>query len=155
MTVVFLLLVLGLLFIVMEFYLPGAIMGTIGGVMLVVSVFMFAGISHSLLVDLLYLSGVIALVAIVIQCTLKKIPRSKSRFNIYLNEDQEGFYASKYDQTAIGKEGVVMTDLKPGGYVLVEGKKHQAISQSGYLSTGDKVLVIGGQEESLIVQKRD
>lgn len=155
MTTVFLLLILGLLFIVMEFYLPGAIMGTIGGVLLVVSVFMFAGISNSLLVDLLYLSGVIALVVVVIQYTLKKIPRSKSHFNIYLNEDQEGFYASKYDHSAIGKEGVVMTDLKPGGYILVEGQKHQAISQSGYLSTGDKVLVIGGQEESLIVQKHD
>lgn len=148
-----LLLIFGLLFIVLEFYLPGAIMATIGGIMLVISVFMFAGASDSIFAGFLYLVGVITLVALVIKYTLKYIPRTTSRFNIYLNEDQEGFYASKFDATAIGKEGIVMTDLKPGGYILIDGKKHQAISQSGYVSSGDKVLVIGGREESLIVKR--
>jgi membrane-bound serine protease (ClpP class) len=152
MIIAFLFLIFGLFFIVLEFYLPGAIMATIGAIMLIASVLLFAATSESIFVDLLYLIAVLGLVALVIKYVLKIIPRASSRFNIYLKEDQEGYYASQFDKTAIGKVGIVVTDLKPGGYISIDGKKHQAISQSGYISSGEQVLVIGGREESLIVK---
>jgi len=46
-----------------------------------------------------------------------------------------------------------LTDLKPGGYILVEGKQHQALSNTGYIVKGKEVKIIGGQEESLIVKQ--
>ncbi|QLH37527.1 MAG: hypothetical protein HWD61_05345 [Parachlamydiaceae bacterium] len=46
-----------------------------------------------------------------------------------------------------------MTDLKPGGFIIVDGKQQPAISKEGYLSKGTKVKVIGGEESNLIVRK--
>lgn len=145
-------LLIGLLLVFLEFFLPGAILGTIGGILIVTSVFLFAA-DATPAVTLLYFFLVLLLLFLLIRYTLRKIPNSKSAFNIYSNRDQEGYRASKFDPQAIGKVGVVVADLKPGGYILIEGKKHQAISQSGYVAQGEEVTVIGGQEESLIVKK--
>lgn len=152
MLAVLILLVLGLIFIVLEFYLPGIILGTIGGIMLLTSIVLFANTAESLAADLLYFIVVITLVALVIKYTLRSIPRAGPSFSIYLDKDQEGYRASKFDASAIGKKGSAITDLKPGGYILVEGKKQQAISQSGYITRGSEVIVLRGQEESLIVK---
>jgi len=145
-------LIFGLLFIFLEFYLPGAILGTIGGVFLVLSVIDMAVSTNSALITLLYLIVLLALVTLLIRYILRTIPRTKQEYSIYLHKDQEGYRASTYDPTVIGKTGIVLSDLKPGGYITIEGVKHQAISQSGYIPQGDPVEVIGGKEESLIVR---
>lgn len=146
------LLILGLLFIFLEFYLPGAILGSIGGILLVISVVIFA-MEATPVATVLYFFAVVVLLFLLIRYTLRKIPRTKPEYSIYSNKDQEGYRASKYDMSVIGKIGVVIADLKPGGYILVDGKKHQAISQSGYIARGEKVLILAGQEESLIVRQ--
>jgi|EndMetStandDraft_9_1072997.scaffolds.fasta_scaffold368221_1 membrane-bound serine protease (ClpP class) len=148
----FVLWAVGLLLIFIEFYVPGAVMGISGGILIFVSVFMFANQTQAPLWIALYVLGAIASVALVIKYALVRIRTAKPNRSIYSNHDQEGYVASKYDHSAIGKRGIVLSDLKPGGYILIDGKQHQALSQSGYLVKGTEVLVIGGQEESLIVK---
>lgn len=146
----YLLLALGLLFVLLEFYLPGAVLGTIGGILIVSSLINFAQSYDSVLANALFLFLTIGLLIAVIKFALWRIPKSKS---IYLKTDQEGYIASQYDRNAIGQTAVVFTDLKPGGYILIKGEQHQAISESGYLTKGAEVVVIGGEGESLIVKK--
>lgn len=151
----FILWALGLLLIFIEFYIPGAVMGVTGGVLILLSILMFAYQTQAPLWIALYVVAAIASVAFIIKYALVKIKTAKPNRSIYSNHDQTGYVASKYDKAAIGKKGVVLSDLKPGGYILVDGKQQQAISQSGYLIKGTEVLVIGGQEESLIVKSID
>lgn len=149
----FLLLLLGLLFIFLEFYLPGTVMAILGTIMVVISVILFIQESNSPAAILIFMIGALSSIALLIKYTIWRIPKSKPEFSIYLKSDQEGFQASKYDASAIGKKGIVLADLKPGGYILVDDKKLQAISISGYIAKGEEVVVIGGQEESLIVKQ--
>lgn len=144
----YLILLLGLLMIFLEFYLPGAIMGTIGAILIFVSMLLFIQQATSILSIALYILGIIAAVALVIKFALWKIPRS----SFYSKDDQEGYVASSFDKNAIGKEAVVISDLKPGGYILVDGDQHQALSQSGYIEKGSRVIVLDGEGESLIVK---
>jgi membrane-bound ClpP family serine protease len=145
--------ILGLLFVLMEFYMPGIILGTIGGILLITSVILFIEQSSSPVAIILFMGAVGISLGFLIKYTIREIPKSKKGFNIYLNKDQAGYYASSFDATAIGKTGVVISDLKPAGYIVVDGKRHQAISISGrYLPQGTHVIVIRGQEESLIVK---
>lgn len=146
----FVLLVIGLVLILLEFYLPGAVLGTAGGLLVLASIFVAAMQFESAWMVILYFFFVIGAVIAVIKYALWKIPRSKS---IYSSADQEGFQASSFDASAIGKTGVVLSDLKPGGYILVNGKQQQAISESGYISQGEEVIVLRGEGESLIVVK--
>lgn len=142
---------LGLLLILIEFYLPGGIMGVLGGSALIASVILFAQTNEWWAVLLFVLAEVIC-VGLLIRFAMWRIVHAKPGYSIYLHKDQEGYQASSFDATAIGKIGVVMSDLKPGGYIVVDGKQHQAISLTGYCVRGESVLVISGQEESLIVK---
>jgi membrane-bound serine protease (ClpP class) len=148
----FLLLFLGLFLILVEFYLPGAIMGIIGSVLVLTSIVLFISQSNSLVMSILFIAGAAVSVILLIRFALWRIVHTKPGYSIYSAGSQEGFQASQYDASAVGKLGTVLTDLKPGGYIIVDGQQHQALSNEGYLSKGEEVLVIGGQEESLIVK---
>lgn len=148
------LLLIGLGLIFAEFYLPGGIIGVLGGLFLIASIVIFAIDSGSPLLIILYTLGIIFAVGLLIKYALWRIPRTGADRSIYLSGDQEGFQASSFDSSMIGKTGVVVTDLKPGGHIFVEGKRLQALSESGYLPKGTEVIVIRGQEESLIVKPK-
>lgn len=144
--------ILGLILIYLEFYLPGAIMGIAGGLLVFLSVILFASKSSSPLATTAFFVGVLASVILLIRFAIWRIKSAKPDYSIYSDKDQEGYVASGYDKSTIGKTGVVLSDLKPGGYILIEGKQHQALSQSGYIVKGSKVVVIAGEGESLIVK---
>ena len=146
-----LLLILGLILLLLEFYLPGAIMGTLGAILIFASVLIFASNNNSTLEVFAFFAAAIVGVIAVVRFAVWQIPRGKKE-SIYLDKDQGGFKASTFDPTAIGKTGVALSDLKPGGFVLIEGKKHQALSIAGYITKGSTITVISGQEESLIVK---
>ncbi len=147
-----LLLLIGLLLIFFEFYLPGAILGIGGGILVFISIIVFAMQAQSPLMIAAYVIGVGVLLTGLIKFALWRIRTAKPSRSIYSADAQVGFQASSFDTTLVGKQGTVVTDLKPGGHIVVEGKRVQAISQSGYLTKGTEVIVIGGQEESLIVK---
>ena len=145
-------LLIGLALIYAEFYLPGGVVGGIGAVMIIAAIVLFS-LSSTLIPSLLFIGLSIVLLAGTIRLALWTIPRSDpERGGVYSSGDQEGYSASHYEKEAIGKQGTVYSDLKPGGHILVDGKRHLAISKSGYIPKGESVVVIGGEGESLIVK---
>lgn len=149
----FLLVILGLALILLEFYIPGAVMGILGGISILSGILLFASQTDSLTAIILFVAGTAISVGLLIRFALWRIVHAKPGYSIYSNKDQEGYQASEYDKSAIGKTGIVLADLKPGGYILVDGRQHPAISISGYITKGERVDIIGGQEQSLMVKK--
>ncbi len=74
---------------------------------------------------------------------------------IYLDSDQEGYVASSFDKEAIGKVGVVDSDLKPGGHIINRGQKTSCHLAKRICRAGQKVKVLGGQGESLTVKQQE
>lgn len=149
----FILLAIGLILVFLEFYLPGAIMGIAGGIFILWSLVLFAMQSGSPLAITLYIIGTVVALIYLAKFAIWRIRTAKPHRSIYSADSQNGYQAVSYDATAIGKTGTVLTDLKPAGFIIVEGKQQAAISQEGYLSKGTKVKVIGGEESNLIVRK--
>lgn len=149
----FVMLILGFILIFLEFYIPGAVMGVAGGVLVFASIILFAIQNQSPIAIFLYVIGTFVCLGFLIKFALWRIRTAKPEYSIYSDNAQDGYQASHFDASAIGKKGTVVTDLKPGGHIMVEGKTMQAISQSGYITKGSEVIVVGGQEESLIVKQ--
>ena len=139
--------------IFLEFFLPGGLLGILGGVALILSIYYFATLYQSVLWTIVFILGILLFLPVLFKFTLWAIRNAKPGYSIYSADDQEGYVASEYDKNAIGKEGIVLTDLKPGGFILVDKKKLAAISLSGYLAKGEKVIVVSGDGESLNVKK--
>lgn len=147
-----LLLFFGLLLIFIEFFLPGAVMGTIGSIMLIASIYFFAAETESSLALAAYVLAIACALICLIKVAIWRMQKTTSKHTICTDASQVGYMASSFDANAVGKHGIVVSDLKPGGYVLVDGKKQQAISVSGYIAQNLEIEVIGGQEESLLVK---
>lgn len=151
MTIV-LLWLFGLILVFLEFFLPGMIFGTAGVIMLLASVFFFAK-EYTFGISILTYCLLVALsLMLIIKAALVAIKRTRKNQSFLSDDAQEGYVASTYDKSAIGKIAVVLSDLKPGGYILIDDKKVQALSASGYIVAGSQVEVIGGQEDALIVK---
>jgi membrane-bound ClpP family serine protease len=53
----------------------------------------------------------------------------------------------------IGKEGLVLTDLRPVGIVEIEGVRHDAISETLFVPAGARVRVTGAEVAQLKVRQ--
>ncbi len=148
----YLLLIFGMLLIFIEFFLPGAVIGTIGALLVLASIYVFATETHSAWALAAYILAVSIALIYLVKFAIWRMQKTGPQHTIYTDASQAGYVASTYDASAIGKKGIVLSDLKPGGYILVDGRKEQAISVSGYIAQNLEVEVIGGQEESLLVR---
>lgn len=148
----YILVALGLMLIFLEFCLPGMILGTIGAVLIVMSL----GILFTQTTALLFFiqaMAVLILVGLVIMAAMCFIRRTSKQGTLYLESDQQGYVASEFDETLIGKIGTATTVLRPAGHVLIDGKLLQAVSDSSYIEQGKPIRVLRGQGAVLVVEE--
>lgn len=82
----------------------------------------------------------------------RELKKSAKDNTFYLQQDQEGFQASTFNDSLIGKTGQSVSDLGPSGFVVVGGNRYQATARSGYIDKGREITVIGGEGAHLIVK---
>jgi len=128
-------------------------MGTAGAILIIASIITYATSGASGTEILIFVVVAVLSLAFVIRIALWSIKRTKKTGSIYLNADQEGYRASRYEQDLVGKQGVCHTLLHPGGFVVIEGKKYAAISVSGFFEKGDTIEVVEVEGETLKVRK--
>lgn len=150
MILAFLLALGGLLMIYFEFFLPGGIMGAIGTILMILSVFILVYENIGPVFLFFYVGVLIISLIFCVRFALKRVKKTGASGTIYLDSDQAGFFASKYNKDLIGKTGIVSADLRPSGYIQVDGQYYQAVSKTGYLQKGTKIEVVGGQGARLI-----
>lgn len=143
---------IGLIMIFLEFFIPGAVMGTIGIIFVIMSLILFAQAATSPLYVIPYIVLVICLIIALIKFALWRIRSTSKENTLYLNTDQAGYTADSYDAAVIGKTGEALTDLRPAGRISIEGNTYQAMTQGGFISRGTEIIVIGGEGPTLIVK---
>ena len=143
--------ILSLLLIYLEFFLPGIILGAFGGVGFCFSIVFFAWKSTDISFTLIFIFSMIIALVLTIKMalwTLKKKPA------LFAKEEQSGYLASSFKKELIGKEGKVVSDLRPSGYIEVEGERLQALSENLYIKKGEYVKIIAGEGACLIVRRK-
>ncbi|MCB1110581.1 MAG: serine protease [Chlamydiia bacterium] len=138
---------LGLVLIYLEFFVPGGILGTLGGVAFILSAILFAWEAGHLWMGVVFIGVMVCLLLVSIRLALWKLKKKPA---LFASDAQSGYVASSYDASLIGKEGEALTDLKPSGHIMVEGERYQAVSESRYIKKGEPVKIIGGEGARLI-----
>jgi membrane-bound serine protease (ClpP class) len=142
-------LIAGALMIFLEFFVPGMVIGALGIVLVAASVVFFAMQTTSTLYLLLYVAAVVIFLIAVFKLAVWRIRSSKSFF---ATEDQAGTRAGGYDAKLIHCLGVAETDLRPAGWVTIQGQTLQAMSQGDFIAKGTSVVVTGGEGSEIIVK---
>ncbi len=75
--------------------------------------------------------------------------------SLVLQEAETGFLSSPSAFDLVGQTGEALTDLRPGGKVVVDGKRHEATSEREFVTRGARVRVIGKDGPVLVVRPED
>jgi len=148
------LIVLGLVLIAVDFYLPGFVLGTIG-----VALMLFAlGISYrayGLDAALVLFVVEVALGIGVGYASIRLFPKTAAGKKMILAEAQTGVRAQdeKRQEDWIGREGVALTVLRPAGVAIIDGKRLDVVAESGMIEGGTAIKVIAVHENRLVVGK--
>jgi membrane-bound serine protease (ClpP class) len=152
MTPIILLFAIGIVFLAVEVIVPGAILGSIGALL------MFAG---SVLAFLNYGTGggIIAVLSCLAICGLvfffefKILPKTKLGKRAFLTTEITGVASALGEEARglIGKSAQALTMLSPSGYVIVDGQRYEAFCQTGQAPAGSDLEIVDADNFRLIV----
>jgi len=154
MTTIIVLFLAGILLLAIEVFVPGVIVGIIGGLAIlagVVTAFGLYGADGGIIA--LLSGGLLLGVTFYIEFVL--LPKSKLAKQISMQATVEGTSQPAVADLSkvLDQQGETVTPLSPSGYIALNGRRYEAFSQSGYLAKGIAVRVTGLDNFRLIVTK--
>ena len=138
---------LGLGLVFMEFFLPSGLLIFSAVILLLVSVISFGFLGFGFGWTIAYAVALVLATLGVIAMALSRI-----RSRVTLKEDQKGFQAAELSADYIGQSGIVISDLKPSGYIRIGDDQFHAMADRGYVNKGASVQVIEIRGATLIVK---
>lgn len=152
MTPIILLFAIGIIFLAVEVIIPGAILGSIGALL------MFGGCVLAFL-DYGTGGGIIALLVSLLFCSgvfyfeFKILPKTKIGKRAFLNAQITGVASAFGEESRglIGKSAQALTMLSPSGYILVEGQRYEAFCRNGQAPAGSDLEIVDADTFRLIV----
>ena len=89
---------------------------------------------------------VLALVA------MRVLSRTEFGRALVLETAEAGWLSAPPASDLVGRVGEALTDLRPAGKVVIEGKRYEASSERQFIAQGARVRVIGKEGPELIVR---
>jgi membrane-bound ClpP family serine protease len=154
MNAILLLFLLGVLLLAGEVFVPGAVLGILGALCMAggcVISFIQLGNGGGILATVIAL----VLLGLTLYVELIWLPSTKlgKRLIVQSSIDATSQPALAESGKVVGKIAEAVTPLVPSGYVLIEGKRYEAYSQSGHAAKGAQLRVTGLDNFRLIVTK--
>lgn len=151
---VFVLLIIGLALIIVEFFVPGGILGGLGAMSIVISLFMATDNIFALSLSLLIAISLTVFVAIFLY---KRIGLQKGLLRYIILSDREtvdkGYVSSVSREQLIGLKGRALTPLRPSGTGLFEGERLDIISVGNFINQHDPIEIISVNGSRIVVQR--
>ena len=153
MWITVILFVAGIALIVSEFVVPGAILGVLGGLLLIASTAYgwYTFPQYGVFIALAELAGLGA--SILVGMYLM----ANTRVSAFMTQRGEmsaeaGYLAPMEDPALIGQEGEAFTYLRPAGWIMVAGRRVDAVSEGHFIEKGTRVRVIDVEGHRVVVE---
>ena len=143
----------GLILLVIESIVPGFGLPGISGILMVTIGIVIA--MESISIAILSLSIAIIITTIVTIILLKLGFKSKLLNKVILNANhktEKGFISVSSKNEYLNKEGITKTDLRPTGFIEIDDKILDALSESGFISKDTKVKVVRVEGSKIFVR---
>ena len=145
---------LGISLIVLEFVLPGIVCGIGGAVLLCISAVM--GIAAYPDYTFMIIMGEFMGLALGVGLGLIILSKTSSATGLALGTSlsEESGYVNLPSNTAlVGRPGLVMTALRPSGTIIVDGERHDAVSDGDFILEGEAVRVLEVHGNRVVVER--
>lgn len=147
--------ILGIILLGVEIFLiPGfGVTGILGIIGIVAGVFISFGIHNIAVASLvLFVSLLIDILLIIL------IARFMSKSNDFKNKitldmDTSGYHSSISYDDLLGKYGTAETFFRPAGYIVIDGKRYDAVSEGEFIDKGSSLKVVLVEGNRIVVKK--
>ena len=150
----FILLFAGLVLVGAEIFVPGGILGVMGGFALLGAIvcgfLAFPGLGGWIAV------GIIFLVGVAMVLWIKIFPRTRIGKTMTVSDhlgDSKG--TEPGIDELMGKDGTTLSELRPAGYADIDGHRVDVITRGGMLAKGERVRVIEVESNRVVVKRID
>ncbi len=148
------LLLLGLLFLLAEVFIPDfGIMGVLGIILFVIGIVLTAETFVDVLVMLLIL---IAFVALVVAFVVRSASTGRLSRTLVLKDSlskEKGFSGVEDMNVFLGREGYALTMLRPAGIGVFEGVRLDVVTKGAYIEKGSPIKIIQVVGRRIVVDK--
>jgi membrane-bound serine protease (ClpP class) len=154
MNTIFLLFIVGFILLAFEVIVPGAILGTIGGLCLLGGITL-AFMEYGPIGGSSAIAAALVMTGLMIYIEFRLLPKTRWGKQMFLDAAINGTSQPlpAEESAVVGRPGKTLTPLSPSGYVLIDGHRYEAFSRSGLLAQGEPVQVVGLDAFRLIVCK--
>lgn len=146
--------IVGGLLLVLEFIIPGFGLAGISGIMFVVIGMVFIGQILNLSSATMFL--ILALLIVAMAYIIRRSAKSKRVEKIVLKENltsERGYTSSEIKKEYLGKKGIARTDLRPSGFMEIDGRSVDVISEGEYIKKGTEVEVVKVEGSKVIIRR--
>ncbi len=150
------LLILGLVLIIAEIFVPGGIIGLLGVGALVGSLYMSAVDIGQMSISIA-IAFVVAIITAVLMYKLIGLEKGFLR-HIILNDattTEKGYVSSVNRLELIGLEGTTVTPLRPAGTAIFNGERLDVVSEGGYIASQRPVKIMKTEGSRVVVREID
>lgn len=144
---------IGLMLLAIEVFVPGGILGTfaVGALMVAVVAGFFAfGPKGGLMAAVL----LVVFGSLFFGVWIRIFPRTPMGRVLTLRKDGHDFKAADAGPAiTVGLEGTAQTNLHPSGIALFNGKRTDVVSEAGYLNAGRPVRVVKVEGNRIVVRE--
>ena len=145
---------LGIGLIIVEFFVPGGIVGGLGVVSIIAALFLstpnVTQLSYSILIALI--------VTIAFAVFLyRRIGLEKGIFKHIILSDKEtpdrGYTASDHREELVGQIGVAITPLRPSGTAIVNGERLDVVTEGGFIMRDAQIKILSVAGSRVVVSE--
>lgn len=152
---VLLLFIIGLIFIILEFFVPGGIIGSIGLIAVIGSLFMAADNNTLIAVSLL----IAVMVSLTVSILLVKVFNKNMKFfkKMVLRDattTEEGYVSNVNRVELLGKIGTALTPLRPAGIANIDDERVDVVTEGSFIDQDSDVVVVKVEGSRIVVRER-
>lgn len=144
----------GILLVLLEFFIVGGIAGTLGIVAIIGSIFLAGGNAYHIAISIC----IAIAVSIIATILLVKVFGRKMKFfkKIVLRDStstEEGYVSNKTRNDLVGKTGITMTALRPSGTVVIGDERIDVVSEGNFIGKDVKVKIVKAEGSRIVVRE--
>ncbi|WP_255307042.1 nodulation protein NfeD [Paraliobacillus sp. PM-2] len=148
------LLLIGIVLMVVELFVPGGIIGVLGIVAVIGSLYMSAE-DVGVMSMSIAIAFVVAIITSIILYKLIGLERGFFRHVILSDATttEKGYVSSVNRLELIGLEGKSLTPLRPSGTAIFEGERLDVVTEGGYIASQQPVKIIKTEGSRIVVRE--
>ncbi|MDR7248727.1 membrane-bound serine protease (ClpP class) [Bacillus pumilus] len=144
----------GILLMILELFLPGGIVGVIGLICVVVSLFLAAGSFTEMAISILIATAVSIIAVIILTKVLGKRMKFFKKFILTDSTNKEsGYVSNETREDLVGQIAVTATALRPSGTIVFGDERIDVVSEGAFIDKDEQVKIVKAEGSRIVVRK--